>query len=91
MQSRLLSLSGKPAGWLRAFLRHEGGTTIVEYGIAAALIGVVAIISLSHLGNEVDATFDCLEDQLATANGRTVMMPCEDMQPTPPGGGGGGP
>ena len=42
---------------LLSFLRDESGTTIVEYGIAASLIGVVSIASLSLLGDELNSAF----------------------------------
>ena len=42
---------------LLSCLRDESGVTIVEYGIAAALIGVVSIMSLHHLGEELNDAF----------------------------------
>ena len=50
---------------IQAFLRDENGTTAVEYGLVASLIGVVAIASLTLLGDELDEVFDCIENQLS--------------------------
>lgn len=50
------------------FLKNEDGATAIEYGLIAALIGVVIIISVQALGTEVSATFGEVKDGLAKRN-----------------------
>ena len=61
--TRLLPFSGRP-GRLRACLREESGTTLVEYGVAASLIGVVVVLSLGYLGEELDAVLCNIRNQI---------------------------
>lgn len=42
---------------LGKFLRDNGGATAMEYGIAALLISVVAIMSMDRTGNEVNGLY----------------------------------
>lgn len=68
----------------RDFLRDEAGATAVEYGLIAALIGLVSIASLTIVGDEMDNVFSCIQDILdGNANCGGVTIPA--------GGGGGGP
>ena len=53
---------------IRSFLRAEEGVTATEYGILAALIGVIALLSVEFLGEEIDQTFNTLEDFVAHGN-----------------------
>ena len=39
------------------FMKDESGATAIEYGLIAALIGVVIIAVLTNVGNEVKGTF----------------------------------
>lgn len=39
------------------FLRDEGGATAIEYGLIAALIAVVIISGVAHVGDAVNTTF----------------------------------
>ncbi len=41
---------------MQKFLRQEGGTTAIEYGLIAALIVVVIIGAIVALGNGVSTT-----------------------------------
>ena len=50
------------------FFRDEEGATAIEYGLIAALISVVMILSGEFVGEEIDQTFDTIEDFLADAN-----------------------
>lgn len=67
----------------RSFLGDQSGTTAVEYGVVATLIGVTAIAALGLLGDELDNVFDCTENMLA---GDTD---CDDTNNMMTGGGGG--
>ncbi len=51
-----------------AFLQDEEGATMVEYGLMVALIAVVAIATVSLLGDEVNTTFETVKDKMVDAN-----------------------
>jgi len=57
------------------FMNDESGATAIEYGLIAALIGVVIIGALRIIGTNLNTTFTKIGTELSTANG---------------GGGGGG-
>ncbi len=42
---------------LRRFLKNEDGATAIEYGLIAALIGVVIITAVTKVGTNVSKTF----------------------------------
>ena len=43
------------------FAKDESGATAIEYGLIAALIGVVIIFAVTSVGNEVKGTFEDIE------------------------------
>jgi pilus assembly protein Flp/PilA len=43
---------------LKRFLKNEDGATAIEYGLIAALIGVVIITAVTQLGTDLEATFE---------------------------------
>jgi pilus assembly protein Flp/PilA len=51
---------------LRRFLKDEAGATAIEYGLIAALVGVVIITGLTLLGPSLSQTFTdisaCVDD-----------------------------
>ncbi|MBX7531910.1 MULTISPECIES: Flp family type IVb pilin [Qipengyuania] len=47
---------------------NEEGATAIEYGLIAALIAVAAMTAMGALGNQLDATFTTVSDEMATAN-----------------------
>jgi pilus assembly protein Flp/PilA len=47
------------------FLKDESGATAIEYGLIAALIGVVIITAVTAVGTEVKATFGDVQTGLA--------------------------
>ena len=49
------------------FLKDESGATAIEYGLIAALIGVVLATTLGLLGKQLDTTFTKVKDSLANA------------------------
>ncbi|HVY84616.1 MAG TPA: Flp family type IVb pilin [Caulobacterales bacterium] len=49
---------------LQRFFKNEDGATAIEYGLIAALIGVVIITAVTNLGTGLDATFQSIADQL---------------------------
>jgi len=51
---------------IRRFLKDESGATAIEYGLIAALVSVAIIGMLSLLGNNLNATFKTVADNLAT-------------------------
>ena len=42
---------------LNQFMKNESGATAIEYGLIAALISVVIIVSVTAVGTNVSATF----------------------------------
>jgi pilus assembly protein Flp/PilA len=51
----------------RKFLKDESGATAIEYGLIAALVSVVVIATLTAVGDNLNATFREVADNLATA------------------------
>lgn len=48
------------------FIKDESGATAIEYGLIAALVGVVIIGSVGTLGSKLTATFTKVSDSLVT-------------------------
>jgi pilus assembly protein Flp/PilA len=46
------------------FLKDESGATAIEYGLIAALIGVVIITVVTNVGNEIKGTFTDVDNGL---------------------------
>jgi pilus assembly protein Flp/PilA len=46
------------------FVKDESGATAIEYGLIAALVGVVIISGLTLLGTELNALFGTVADEL---------------------------
>ena len=53
--------------FLKRFLKNESGATAVEYGLIAALIGVVIIAGAGALGSALNSKFQAI--------GNTVTNP----------------
>jgi pilus assembly protein Flp/PilA len=51
---------------MRKFLKDDSGATAIEYGLIAALVSVAIIAMLSLLGNNLNATFKAVADNLET-------------------------
>jgi pilus assembly protein Flp/PilA len=49
---------------LKRFLNNEDGATAIEYGLIAALIGVVIISAVSALGTNLSTTFQTVSGHL---------------------------
>jgi pilus assembly protein Flp/PilA len=47
------------------FIQDERGATAVEYGLIAALISVVIIISVTAIGTQLTKTFTTVKNALA--------------------------
>ena len=52
---------------MRKFLQDESGATAIEYGLIAALVSVAIIAMLTLLGDNLNATFKTVANNLATA------------------------
>jgi len=50
---------------LAPFLKDEVGATAVEYGLLAALISVVIIVSVTAVGTQIVKTFTTVKNALA--------------------------
>lgn len=46
------------------FVKDESGATAIEYGLIAALIGVVIITVVTNVGNEIKGTFEDVDTGL---------------------------
>ncbi|MBI1188219.1 MAG: Flp family type IVb pilin [Alphaproteobacteria bacterium] len=51
---------------LRRFLKNEEGATAIEYGLIAALIGVVIISAVTVLGTSIETQFEAIETAIST-------------------------
>jgi pilus assembly protein Flp/PilA len=51
--------------FFQRFAQNESGATAVEYGLIAALIGVVIIAGASVLGTNLNAKFQTVADKVA--------------------------
>lgn len=52
---------------LKQFFRDEEGVTAIEYGLIAALIAVVIIVSVRLVGTNLDLIFGFVGNTLANA------------------------
>ena len=52
---------------LKRFLSNEDGATAIEYGLIAALIGVVIIVAVSSVGEGISGTFETIAGKLGAA------------------------
>ena len=53
--------------FVKRFLNNESGATAVEYGLIAALIGVVIIAGAGALGNALNAKFNTISTTVTGA------------------------
>lgn len=53
--------------YLKKFLTEDEGQDMVEYGLLAAFIAVVAITAIQALGNQIATVFQGIKDKLASA------------------------
>jgi len=54
--------------FLKRFIQEEEGATAVEYAIMVALIGAVAILAVTYLGEEVSKEFSEVGDSISSAS-----------------------
>jgi pilus assembly protein Flp/PilA len=52
---------------IRKFLKDESGVTMIEYGLIAALIGVVCIVVLTQIGGDLNSLFGTVSTELQKA------------------------
>jgi len=52
----------------RKLLKNKKGATAIEYGLIAALIAVAAIAALGTIGDQLNATFTTVGDELEASN-----------------------
>ena len=53
--------------FFQRFAQNESGATAVEYGLIAALIGVVIILGATALGTQLNAKFQAVADKVQAA------------------------
>ena len=49
---------------MKRFLKDESGATAIEYGLIAALIGIVLVTVLSMVGESLTETFTLIDEAL---------------------------
>jgi pilus assembly protein Flp/PilA len=54
---------------IKDFIGDEDGVTMVEYGLLAALISIVSIITITGLGVNLHAVYTTICNSLKTAGG----------------------
>ncbi len=54
---------------LMRFLKDEDGVTAIEYGLIAALIAVVIIVSVTLVGARLNGVFNTIAKELNAASG----------------------
>jgi len=42
---------------IKSFVADENGATLIEYGLVAALIAIVAIVAMTNIGKNVNVKF----------------------------------
>ncbi|WP_174301878.1 Flp family type IVb pilin [Caulobacter sp. S45] len=52
---------------LKQFIRNEGGATVIEYGLIAALIAVVIIAGATTLGTNLKTRFTSIAANVSSA------------------------
>jgi pilus assembly protein Flp/PilA len=57
----------KMKSFVARFLKNESGATAVEYGLIAALIGVVIIAGATTLGTNLNAKFGTIASSVSSA------------------------
>jgi pilus assembly protein Flp/PilA len=51
---------------IRNFMKSKDGATAIEYGLIAALIGVVIISAVTALGTSIESQFNAIEKAIKT-------------------------
>ncbi len=49
---------------LKTFLRNEDGATAIEYGLIAALVSIVIVVTLGLVGGSLTSVFDTINTGL---------------------------
>ena len=61
--------------FLKKLHRDEKGVTALEYGLLAALIAAVIIVSVQSLGQTIDTTFTNIDSSMSTVNSGSTTLP----------------
>ncbi len=66
---------------MKKFVRDEKGVTALEYGLLAALIAAVIIVSVQSLGSTIDTTFSNIDSAMSSINdgGGGNTLPVEPL------------
>ena len=51
--------------FVKKFLQNESGATVIEYGLIAALISIIAIVAMTQIGDRLNAIFSNVNNHLA--------------------------
>ena len=55
-----LTLNGLIMNFIKNFIAEEDGVTAIEYGLIAALIAAVIVVSVTSIGTNLKTMFDAL-------------------------------
>jgi pilus assembly protein Flp/PilA len=58
---------------LQKLHRDEKGVTALEYGLLAALIAAVIMVSVQSLGQTIDTTFTNIDSSMSTVNSGSTL------------------
>ena len=50
---------------INKFLKNEQGASAIEYGLIAALISIVLVVSLGLVGERLEEVFNAIEEKLS--------------------------
>jgi pilus assembly protein Flp/PilA len=51
------------------FLKAQGGATLIEYGLIAALVGIACVIAVGALGDSLGESFRGVSSAISSAPG----------------------
>ena len=67
----------KMLNFIKRLRSDDEGATAIEYGLLAALLAVVLIVTITALGGELSETFAAVDTELDAANDTTTPPPAD--------------
>lgn len=62
-----LTLNGLIMNFIKNFIAEEDGVTAIEYGLIAALIAAVIVVSVTSIGTNIAAVFTKIAAKITAA------------------------
>lgn len=63
----ILTLNGLIMNFIKNFIAEEDGVTAIEYGLIAALIAAVIVVSVTSIGTNIAAVFTKIAAKITAA------------------------